>query len=120
MDAMDGVLTDCPDCGVEPGELHMPVCDVERCPACGGQYISCGCEDEVEDEDRIKWSGEWPGAAECREFGWYAKRGPVWGWVPCGPDEPGSVEDLNRLHAEAKWDKDRKRFVLRKTEASQS
>lgn len=33
----------CHDCGVRQGELHVPDCDVERCPRCFGQIITCGC-----------------------------------------------------------------------------
>jgi hypothetical protein len=34
----------CHDCGVVKGELHIWGCDVERCPACDGQVIFCGCD----------------------------------------------------------------------------
>lgn len=33
----------CHDCGVEEGELHEMGCDMERCPFCGRQLISCDC-----------------------------------------------------------------------------
>ena len=35
----------CGDCGAKKGFIHHWGCDTERCPACGGQLISCDCED---------------------------------------------------------------------------
>jgi hypothetical protein len=33
----------CHDCAVIKGQLHVPDCDVEECPNCGDQAISCDC-----------------------------------------------------------------------------
>ena len=33
----------CRDCAVLKGQLHVPGCDVERCPACDDQAIGCDC-----------------------------------------------------------------------------
>ena len=35
---------DCSDCGAKAGQVHHYGCDQERCPACGGQLISCSCD----------------------------------------------------------------------------
>jgi hypothetical protein len=34
---------DCHDCGVAAGALHWFACDMEQCPGCGRQLISCDC-----------------------------------------------------------------------------
>lgn len=41
----------CHDCGARPGHFHHPGCDVEECPVCGEQLISCGCDIEFVTED---------------------------------------------------------------------
>ncbi len=33
----------CHDCGAKEGEIHEFGCDMEYCPYCGGQLLSCAC-----------------------------------------------------------------------------
>ncbi len=113
-------LVVCNGCGAAPGEFHEHGCDVERCPRCGGQMISCGCVGRRGDSRRVKWTGEWPGAAECREFGFWAVFGPEMappqrGWVSVPAGTPGATEDLNRLTIECTWDPEQQRYVRRQT-----
>ena len=49
----------CGDCGAARGGHHHPGCDVQRCPLCRGQMMTCNCrfdedgpnEDEFDDDD---------------------------------------------------------------------
>jgi len=38
----------CGDCGAKPGNYHHTGCDIEECPRCHGQLLSCDCL--IEDE----------------------------------------------------------------------
>jgi len=40
----DGDLS-CGDCGVAVGQLHVPCCDLEDCPKCDRQFLSCHYDD---------------------------------------------------------------------------
>lgn len=41
----------CHDCMVDKGQFHVSSCDVERCPICGGQALSCDCQYE---DDKVE------------------------------------------------------------------
>ncbi|MEJ2355389.1 MAG: hypothetical protein P8Y62_05785 [candidate division WOR-3 bacterium] len=40
----------CGDCGVIKGQYHVKGCDIEQCPCCGEQVLSCDCEYEGDEE----------------------------------------------------------------------
>lgn len=44
----------CHDCNIKHGGFHHPGCDTERCPKCGGQLISCGCLEPIENLSTIE------------------------------------------------------------------
>ncbi len=46
-DARASTNKKCADCGVKLGKLHWKGCDVEECPICGRQLISCGHASKV-------------------------------------------------------------------------
>ena len=40
-------IDDCNDCGTPPGDFHHVGCDLERCPCCRGQRLTCGCDETL-------------------------------------------------------------------------
>lgn len=126
-------LRNCPDCGAKPGERHRDGCDVERCSLCGHQALSCDCvrtfvgldgDSDLTDHDfevfdrhvdefggRLRWTGEWPGYAECQEFGWFCKWSPVDMWVTCDESDPEVRPDLNKLYSSARWNSLQRKWV---------
>jgi hypothetical protein len=42
----------CPDCDCDVGEFHLLGCDVEVCPRCNGQAISCDCAEKEDNENK--------------------------------------------------------------------
>jgi hypothetical protein len=51
-DSRGAELRPCRDCGVTKGQFHVPGCDVERCPSCDGQVITCRCPYDEDAEIR--------------------------------------------------------------------
>jgi hypothetical protein len=120
---MKDVIPECPDCGAGVGQLHKPGCEYEQCPYCGGPLHLCiqaGGPDRPyvpafppPQDDRLPWTGFFPGEAEALEFGWYcrpARDGQS--WVACDKGDPDAQPDVPRVYGEAVWDRQEKRYVL--------
>ena len=87
----------CRDCGVLPGQVHVPGCDIALCKLCGFQDIGDHDTDCPEDDDRPStvWTGRYPGLLEVEEWG---------------------LRDLNELASLQRttllrWDRDLERWV---------
>ncbi len=55
-------------CGAKESKLHIPGCDMEQCPRCGWQAISCNCIYEVNRMDVADLEEQHP---------WVYKNGPT-------------------------------------------
>lgn len=64
-------LQPCGDCGVLPGERHLPGCDIAACSVCGGQRLQCEWVGSCPDHDPAfaRWTGLFPGVAESTALG---------------------------------------------------
>ncbi len=49
----DGKPRRCGDCGAMPGFYHHGGCDIEECPRCDGQLLSCDCVIEDGEEGQV-------------------------------------------------------------------
>jgi hypothetical protein len=80
----------CHDCGVKEGQVHGYGCDMEQCPFCGTQLISCDCcyfllglydkSRYGSDTNHLPptiYEGGLPGELEDRWFGILGARGRV-------------------------------------------
>ncbi len=83
-------IGNCPDCAVEPGNIHYSGCDVEQCSECRGQWIGCGCKSH--NPEYVPWTGYWPGTVECFELGWFIQ----WDGPEMYPGQCDPSPDLNR------------------------
>ena len=49
----------CGDCGCQRGRLHHLGCDLEECPRCHGQLLTCGCADDPGDDEELADDTPW-------------------------------------------------------------
>lgn len=115
---------ECPGCPARVGQLHEPGCDLEQCPLCGLQLLSCEHAEEeilITDANRIPVGPKMRGVEDAERLGLWAKMVPgLRGWQPCGKDEEGACPDLNRLYAFCLWNPATRRFEAPRDEKTQS
>ncbi len=97
----------CHDCGVEPGQVHVHGCDVERCPVCGYQLIGCACIYQICGMDYESLEQDHPdiynnGATEEMEAKFDAHVAELGGYLPWTGTWPGS-EEAAALGWFSKW-----------------
>lgn len=126
--------SNCPDtnCNAPIGEEHAPDCEVATCLETGEQRIlhqedmpeaPTGIDPTVvqlltHDCGADTWTGQRYGIDECVQYGWFVRRATANdpsedGWVPCFPDHPEAVPDLDRLTRHATWDPTQRRWNRR-------
>src|SRR5262249_16556718 len=84
----------CHDCGALPGQFHVRSCDMETCPACGLQALSCPCATTyMSDEEYRSWVQTY-----CMDEGenelvpWKRKRPAPKRWVLGSPARPRAAK----------------------------
>jgi hypothetical protein len=93
---------------------HLDGCDIAQCHNCGGQRLTCQCEDSGTDV----WTGYSPGVKEAEEYHFFCKIGKISVGlgaihvpVACPFDDPDAEADVNQMKRSCVWDKDKKRFI---------
>ncbi len=128
------IIDQCPDCKVLIGEQHTADCLVAVCVTTGHQRalhadlpdlpVPAGLPADLDIHTCgfDIWTGRIPGVVEAVAHGLWARPATAdesaltEGWVPCGPDEPGAVPDLDRLARTGQWNPIRKRWELTEEE----
>ena len=86
-------------------------------PACSARPAAAarGCRNRPGADCRTRWTGEYPGAAEAREYGLYCLASPP--YEPCEPGTVGAMEDFNSLLRLCVWDREADRWRLKDAKA---
>lgn len=117
----------CRDCAVAVNTAHDEVCDIAVCLHSGGQRLQCylsnyepttmvsvGLPLVMEEHDcgQDIWTGEWPGAAECREYDLWVRWDDALGWVKTVKEDPQAREDLNSLKTSGTWNRELQKWEV--------